>query len=161
MKNQDAFAADKIAGEYEKPGPKMDSDAEGIAKALSKLKSRASTGVVLNWLPPWAAKANVNAFSFYFFEDKLVVDSFSRDRVEMSALDEDFTQAQRDEIANKTVLCQKNKISYLTLGPDDELDMTQLAAKLNKTTYKKGAHQRSKVAAGRDMGDGISEEELP
>lgn len=153
----DGFAKDKIAGEYEKPGPRMDSDASAIAAGLTKLKKRDKTGVVLNWLPPWARKANIPPFSFYFFEDGLVVDTFGRDQDEMDALADDLNQSQRQEVSQKTVLCPQNGLKYLHLGPDDELDMTQLAAKLGKTNFKKGARQERPKA--KVSGDGIDEEE--
>lgn len=148
----DRFKKDKIEGEYEKPGPTMDPEAGAIAAGLSKLTNRAQTGVVLNWLPKWAKKEGLGAFRFFFFQDKLAIDSFGRDRDEMDALSDDLTQEQRAEILAKTALCGRNGIKYLALGPDDELDMTQLAALMGKTKFKKGPRTARFI-------DGISEEE--
>lgn len=161
-KAKDAFAKDRIDGEYEKPGPRVDQDAAAIASGLSKINKRAQTGFVLNWLPVWAKQAQVPAFSFFFFEDKLAVDSFGRDREEMDALQDDFTLAQHQEMHKKTVMCGENGIRYIALGPDDELDITQLAARIGRTTFKRGSKQVAVgAAAGAGAaGDGIEEEDL-
>lgn len=161
-KIKDEFARDKIGGEYEKPGPKIDQDAAGIAEGLSRIFKREKTGFVLNWLPVWAKRAQVPSFSFFFFEDKLAVDSFGRDVEEMDARDDDFTKAQLEEIAKKTFLCRDNEIKYIALGPDDELDITQLAARMGRTTFKRGSKQVAVgAAAGAGAaGDGIEEEDL-
>lgn len=135
---RDKFAEDDaIPGEYAKPGPDVDSDFRGIALGLSKLGGRDTTGLVLSWLPPWAKRAKLPAFGAFFMVDRLAVDLFNRNRREMSALEDDLTQVQKEEIAGKTALCQKFGIKYLHLGPDDELDIVQLAAKIGKTTFKR------------------------
>lgn len=150
----DKFAKDRIGGEYEKPGQTVDSDAGWIAAQLSKLVGRATTGFVLRYCPSWIKRAGLRPFDFYFFDDKLVVDSFGRDRREIDALEDDLTQAQKEEIAHKTLLCSENGVAYIHIGPDDELDVVTLAAKIGKTKFKKGdrpARSRSE--------DGISDEE--
>lgn len=149
----DKFAQDQIGGEYEKPGPKMDPDAAGIAAVLSKISKREQTGVVLNWRPQWLPQNVGKPFSFYFNEDKLAVDTFSRDVAELDALTDDFSQEERQEIAAKTVLCQEQGVAYLTLGPDDDLDPVKVAAKIQKVSFKKGQRpQRT------EEHDGIREE---
>lgn len=157
---RDKFAQDEIEGEYEKPGPRVDPDAKAISEGLSKLANRPTTGFVTSWLPKWGKRAKIDSFAFFFFEDRLAVDMFGRDREEMDALNDDFTLAQRAEIAAKTFHCGENGIRYLVLGPDDELDMTQLAAKIGKTTFKRGQQQARPKVGSRATGDGISEEEL-
>lgn len=154
-KGGDAFAKDEIVGEYENPGPQTNPDGAAIAKALATITKSESVarGFVANWLPLWVKREGLKAFTFFFFEDKLAVDFFNRDRKEMNALEDDLTHEQRQEIAHKTVLCSKNGIAYLSLGPDDDLDVVQLAAKIGKTTYKKGAR-----SARASTGDGIEEE---
>lgn len=152
------FEIDSETGEWEKPGPSMDPEAAAIASAISKIKKREKAApVILKWNPRWLKKEQLTPFSFYFFEDALIVDLFNRDKVEMDALEDDLTQRQREEIAAKSVLCSANKIQYLFLGPDDDLDMVQLAAKLGTTTRKKGEGPQRK--SRRVMPDEIQEEE--
>lgn len=155
-KTQDDFSKDPENGEWEKPGPKMDPDAAAIASAISKINKRERTGVVLNWNPKWTRKHNLPPFTFYFFDDKLAVDFFNREAEEMDALHDDLTQRQKGEIASKSSLCAQNEVTYLYLGPDDDLDLVQLAAKLGKTSFKKGQAQQRKAA--KDASDGIEEE---
>lgn len=154
----DRFAEDEVGGEYEKPGPRTDPDAAAIAAAISDIKKRAQTGVVLKWRPPWLAPVNGQAFSLYFFEDKLAIDFINRGQVQgsdMDALADDLSPAQRAEVAAKMKLCAEHGISYICLGPDDELDKVQLAAKLGATSFKKGARP---IRQG--GGEGFTEEEL-
>jgi hypothetical protein len=153
---RDAFAEDPVGGEYEKPGPRMDPDAAAIATVVSELKKRANTGVVLRWRPGWL-KGDVQPFSFYLFEDKLAIDFFNRDvpkGAELDALADDITPAQRAEVVVKSSLCAQHGLAYMALGPDDELDRLQIAAKLGVTTVKKGARPARTMG-----GDGYSEEE--
>lgn len=132
------FEQDELVGEYEKPGPRTDPDGARIASALSEIKKRSKpTGWVVAWRPPWSCKA----FSFYFIEDKLAVDFFNRDQpkdAELDALADDLTPEQRQEVADKGALCNKHGVRYMHLGPDDELDKVQLAARLGILSYKKG-----------------------
>lgn len=159
-KRGDAFAKDKIEGEYSPQGPKVDPGANAIAQGLSKLTKRVSTGFVINWLPPWAKKAKVNPFSFFYFEDRLAVDFFGRDREEMDAMADDLSQSEREEIATKTSLAGEHGVRYLVIGPDDELDMTQLAAKIGRTTVKRDPDAKPPVRQRRNATDGISEEDI-
>ncbi len=155
----DAFLKDKKSGEFEKAGPRVDVDADFFAKALSKIRGREKTGFVLNWLPPWAKKNKIDPFSFYFYEDGLALDVFNRNGGEMDALADDFNPAQREQITKKTAFCQEYGVSYMVLGPDDEADETQIAAKVGRTTYRKGSNQVSRTSGKpSDDGDGIAEE---
>lgn len=155
----DRFAQDEIVGEYSKASTPVNSDAAAIASGLSQLSKRAKTGWVEDWIPTWAKRAKLPPFMFYFNEDKLAVDFFNREHDrELDALADDLTPDQRQEISHKTTLCGEHGIGYLILGPDDELDITQLASKVGKTTYKKGSERTLSRAGAKDAGDGISEE---
>lgn len=162
----DKFLMDALGkSEYDNPGPSMDADAADIAFALSKITGRTKTGVVLNWRPAWLKKEGIAAFSFFFFEDRLAVDSFNRDRKELDALQDDLSPEQRKAVVSKTALCAANGIKYLAIGPDDELDGTTLAAKIGRTTFKKGGKMEARVAVGAgrqpaQQDDGFQEEEL-
>lgn len=97
------------------------------------------------------------AFGFYFYQDKLAVDLLDRDDgapAEMDALADDVSAADRQIAAIKTALCAEHGVRYLSLGPDDELDAVQVAAKLGATTFRKGLSP----ARRRGGGDGFSEE---
>ena len=99
------------------------------------------------------------AFALYFIEDKLAVDLFDRDQgadAEMDAGSWGMTALQQIEANLKASLCAKQGILYLALGPDDELDKVQLAAKLGMLTAKRGTHVRTKA----NSQDGITEEEI-
>lgn len=131
----------------------MDPDAAGIAAMLSKINNREKTGVVLSWRPNWLKVGDAKPFTFYFHQDNFAVDSFNRDVEEMDALADDFTYEQRQEIALKTVLCNQHGVSYLAIGPDDELDPMTIAAKIGKVKFKKGSR-----SARPSQDDGIVEE---
>lgn len=133
----DKFRFDEKKDEFERPGPQIDADFRGIALGLSKLNERANTGFVLKWRPLWLKKEGLPAFGAFFMDDRLAVDLFNRDRKEMDALADDLTQAQKNEVAFKTALCKVRNIRYLYLGPDDDLDIVQLAARIGKTKVVK------------------------
>jgi len=101
--------------------PKQDPQAKVIADFLSKLGKRENTGYSTNWHPAWAK--TVNPFTYYFFEDRLVVDVF-----------EDSECAK--ESGKKRELCERNKVLYVFVDPDKELNGVELAAKLDKTGIK-------------------------
>lgn len=153
----DAFLKDKKAGKFDKPGPRIDADADFFSRVLSKIKGREKTGFVMNWLPPWAQKAGIEPFSFFFYEDGLALDCFNRNGGELDALADDYTPAQRAQIMKKTAACGEFGVSYMPLGPDDEPDETQIAAKIGRTTFRKGSNQ-VRARAGAPAGDGIDEE---
>jgi hypothetical protein len=158
----DEFAQDEIEGEYAKPGPRVDPEAAAIAAAISEIRRRERTGFVEKWRPAWLLKALPNAqpFSLYFFDDKLVVDFINREQpagAELDALADDMTPAQRSEVLAKAQACGEQGIRYMHLGPDDEMDKLQLAAKLGATICRKADRKALHQAPG---GDGITEEEL-
>lgn len=149
-KGRAKFQDDEFVNEYAKPGPRVDQDASAIAAAISEIKKRGTTG----FLETRKAKL----LSLYFFEDGLIVDLFNRDQpagAEMDALQDDLTGEQKQEIGRKVSECAARGLRYLHLGPDDELDKVQLAAKLEMTSFKKGDRRARKGG-----GDGFTEEEL-
>ena len=103
---------------------------------------------------------DAGAFGFYFLDDKLAIyifDSEEGDDREMDAMSLGMTPAHQIEAGLKTSLCSKRGILYIALGPDDELDKVQLAAKLGVLTVRKGEQSARMAAKTRD---GITEEEI-
>ena len=105
--------------------------------------------------------ADAGAFAIYFFEDKLAVDLFDRQQADGAELDAQgwgLTPLQQIESGLKSRLCSERGILYFALGPDDEFDKVQLAAKMNMLTFKKSGQQAGRKAA--QSQDGITEEEI-
>ena len=158
-RGRDAFVEDEeIEGEYDNPGPReVDPDVARIATAISEIKKREKTGYLAPSNFAWLKSAGLPQFTAFFLEDKMALDLFNRETkpgAEMDALEPDLTPGQQAEIAKKTRLCQDFGMAYVVLGPDDEFDKVQLAAKLGLTTARRGA--KTVRTPG---GDGITEED--
>lgn len=125
--------------EYAKPAPAQDREGRAIADFLSQLFERAQTGYVVDWRPPWLLECD--PFKYFYFEDKLVVDTFSAPGGEIDIM-EDIPGIE-DQIGRKSALCVDHGLTYVPVRPDADLDTVQLAARLGKAKVKRKEEEKT------------------
>jgi len=128
-KNKFDYDDDREKAERIPQAPPQNPQAKGIADFLSKISGREKTGYATNWHPAWAKK--VKPFTYYFFEDKLVIDLFG-----------ELIDAK--EAGAKRQLCGKHGIAYIFKDEDQELSGAEVAAMLGKTGIKWESREEGK-----------------
>lgn len=134
-KNPFDYDLDSLRGEFAKPRPKEDAEGAAIADALKELVHK-EVGFVVNWLPPWAKKRNLESFRYFFFDQKLVVDTFSVPEGDIDIEDDVLPERIERQIAEKVVACGNEGIAYIPVRPDAELQAGHLAAALGMINAK-------------------------